>query len=173
MLVDDHSLIRDGLKTLLANQHDIVVIGSVNNGKEAVDFCQTKAPNVILMDISMPVMNGLEALKKIKSINEKIKVILLSMEVVEEHILTGINNKMSGYLPKDVKKDRLIEAINRVNDGEEYFDQKVSEIIFNKFRKKELNKSHLFGKSKKLILNILAVIFLELIVALILWIFGL
>jgi len=101
------------------------------------------------MDIMMPEMNGIEALKRLKESSEDVKVMLMSMEISEEFISEALEHGVSGYLPKDVRKGTLLKAIRMVNDGEEYFDAKVSEAIFKNFyKKKTKTKSSISGSGK-------------------------
>ncbi|MFT7036123.1 MAG: two-component system nitrate/nitrite response regulator NarL [Cyclobacteriaceae bacterium] len=171
LIVDDHALVRDGLQALLVKAGTIEVVGQACCGQEAIETVKDNHPDVVLMDICMPGMSGLEALQEVKKIAPNVKVILLSMEIDEASILKAVNEGMDGFLPKDLKKGRLVEAINRVYDGEEYFDPRVSDVIFRKHRKKEFSKKRLVP-SKKLILNIAAVLTLELIAGILLGFIG-
>ncbi len=175
LIVDDHALIRDGLKALLRSVNEIQITGEASNGLEAIEKVKSARPDVVLMDIRMPKMNGLEALKEIKKISGKTKVILLSTEVSEEYINEAINNGAQGYLPKNIKKTRLVEAILRVYHGEDYFDPSVSDVIFKSHLKKPLKgqvKKHLAQGKRKIALELIAILSLELLAGVILGFIG-
>src|SRR6185436_7734148 len=104
LLVDDHVLLRDGVAVLLKQADDIQVVGSFATGEEAVSKVSALLPDVIVMDIHLTGMTGIEATRWIKERNPRIKVILLSMEVKREFVSSGIQAGIDGYLPKDVEK---------------------------------------------------------------------
>jgi len=141
IIVDDHAIIRDGISAMLKYDDDIQVVAEAANGLDAIIQVEHHGPDVVLMDIIMPEMNGIEALKKMKNTAGDTKVILLSMEISEQFISEALEYGVSGYLPKDVRKGTLISAIKKVNDGEEFFDPKVSEAIFKNFYKKKTKGS--------------------------------
>lgn len=134
LLVDDHQVITDGLKSLLNNQPGIRVSATASNGKEALEVVRILGIDLVLMDIDMPVMNGLDATKLIKSTANPPKVIILSMHsekgMVEELIETGVD----GYLLKNSGKEELVSAIQAVMKGNKYFD---SEVTLSLLAKKE------------------------------------
>lgn len=133
LIVDDHTLVRDGLISMLRVENDINIVGEASNGKDALQIIKNAEVDVVLTDIVMDELNGLETTKLIKEYNENIEVILLSMEVNEGFISEGIKNGAKSYLPKDVSKRRLLEAIRSVSKGEKYFCEKISKIIFESF----------------------------------------
>jgi DNA-binding NarL/FixJ family response regulator len=137
MLVDDHKIIRDGIAALLSKANEIEVVGAVSSGEEAVNEVENFAPNVILMDIMMKGMTGVEAARWIREQSPQVKVILLSMEVSKEYVSAGIQSGISGYLPKDVEGEKLIEAIRTVFSGGKYFDDAITGLIFDDYYKKE------------------------------------
>lgn len=141
IIVDDHALIRDGISAVLRYEDDIEVVAEAANGLDAIIQAEHHNPDVVLMDIMMPEMNGIEALKKIKETSPETKIILLSMEIAEEFIAEALEFGVSGYLPKDVRKNVLVTAINRVYEGEEFFDPKVSDAIFKNYYKKKTKGS--------------------------------
>ncbi|UXP32110.1 response regulator transcription factor [Reichenbachiella agarivorans] len=150
VIADDHGLIRDGIHAMLRYEDNINIVAEAVNGLEAIIRVEHHLPDVVLMDIMMPEMTGIEALKKIKETAPETKIILMSMEISEEFISEALEYGVSGYLPKDVRKDVLIKAINRVYEGEEYFDSKVSEAIFKNYYKKKTNNSSVVAGSGKL-----------------------
>jgi len=137
LLVDDHQLLREGLAAMLKDVEHIHVVGSASSGEEAVNMAQSKQPDVILMDIMMKGMSGIEATRWIKEQNPQIKVIIVSMEVNQGLIGEGIKSGIEGYLPKDVDKNTLVQAINKVNAGEKYFSEDITKIVFESFYQQE------------------------------------
>jgi DNA-binding NarL/FixJ family response regulator len=137
LIVDDHTLVRDGIKSLLGNIDDIFVCGLCSTGEEAVGLARTLAPDIILMDIIMKGMTGIEATRWIKEQNNKIKIILLSTEVKKEFVAAGIKSGIDGYIPKDVSQDILLQAIRTVQTGERYFTEAITKLIFEDFYEHE------------------------------------
>ena len=150
MIVDDHAIVRDGITAMLQNVNQIQIVGEATNGLEAIDGVESHQPDVLLMDVKMPEMDGLEALKKIKLTMNEVKVILLTMEMEEEVISEALSHGVKGYLPKDTGKRGLVEAIERVYAGEEYFDPRVSEVIFKSYYKKKTRTSTIVPGSGKI-----------------------
>ncbi len=140
LLVDDHELFRDGVASLLKTQNDIQIVGSLASGEEALDKVDDLAPDVVLMDIMMGGITGIEATANLKQSSPDVKVILLSMEANSKFIESGIKAGAWGYLPKSVNSGVLIKAIHAVHKGEQYFSDEVSAIIFEKFLKKSMGQ---------------------------------
>lgn len=133
VIVDDHGLLRQGIASLLENIADIEVIASLSSGEEAVSLPSSVQPDVFLMDILMKGMTGIEATRWIKEQNPNIRIILISSEVNKDFISAGIKSGIDGYLPKDVGKEELINAIRKVMSGERYFSQQVTSLVFQDF----------------------------------------
>ena len=131
LLVDDHQLILDGLKSLLKHIDNLVVAGEANNGREALRLLDIFNVDVVLMDIDMPVMNGIEALKEIKRINPLIKVIILSMHNESGMVKNLLGIGADGYLLKSTSQDELIRAITKVANGDKYFSTDVTLALLN------------------------------------------
>lgn len=138
LIVDDHALVRDGLCAMLSGLPEFSVVGEASSGNEAINKTQTYDPDIILMDIMMPVMNGIEATQLIKEDHPNVKVIFLSMEVTEAFISEAVKVGASGYLLKDSRKNVLLEAIKKVADGGKYFSNSISELVFEKFYENSL-----------------------------------
>lgn len=118
LLVDDQILFAESLKTFLVNYApDIEVLGISQNGKEACDFVQNKKPDIILMDVHMPVMDGVEAVKNIKANFPEIKIIMLSTYDEDEYVRSALLSGASGYLLKDISPTELIISIRALNAG--------------------------------------------------------
>jgi DNA-binding NarL/FixJ family response regulator len=133
LLVDDHTILRDGMASILHHIEDIEVVGGISSGEEVVNTFAEYNPHVILMDIMMSGMNGLEATRWIKEQNDRIKIIIVSSEISKDFVSKGIKCGIDGYLPKDVDKETLIEAIRTVNRGEKYFNQAITSLVFEDF----------------------------------------
>lgn len=131
LLVDDHPLVRDGIRARLESEEGVSVIGEAQNGQEALDFVAQRAPDVALMDVSMPVMNGLDATKIFKEQHPEVRVLILSMHDSREYILQLIQSGASGYILKDVSSDELIKAIETVHQGGTYFSSGASQSLFS------------------------------------------
>lgn len=155
LLVDDHTIVRDSIAIMLAQIDDMQIVGSLSSGEELISKARDLNPDVIVMDIHMKGMTGIEATRWVKERNNKIKVILLSMEVKKELVATGIQSGIDGYLPKDVEKATLIEAIRVVSKGEKYFNEAITNLVFEDFYNREVSarqtKQHLqlTGLSKR------------------------
>lgn len=151
LLVDDHRLMREGIAAMLQGLENVEIVGSVSSGEAAMNLIDEVKPNIILMDIHMGGMTGIEATRWIKEQNPGISIILISMEVNQELISAGIKAGISGYVPKDTDKDILIEALHAVSKGEKYFSPEVTALIFEEFYSKEKDgKSSTKKKSTEL-----------------------
>ncbi|OQX75619.1 MAG: hypothetical protein B6D61_10050 [Bacteroidetes bacterium 4484_249] len=144
-VVDDHDIIRDGIKALLMLADDIVIIGDAENGDSLFDFLEIGLPDVLLLDITMPGMSGIEIARKLKTEYPEIKIIILTAESSEKNIFDSIEAGVKGFLPKNAGKDKLINAIRSVYDGEEYFDNSVSQIVLKSY----INSSGKTGKKEQ------------------------
>ena len=123
LLVDDHAVLRDGLRFLLEAQGDIQIVATASNGQEAVDQALINCPDVVLMDISMPVMNGIEATKQICAFCKETKVAILSMHHTAEYRQRAYEAGAAGYLMKDSAGTELIAAVRALHQGQSYFKQ--------------------------------------------------
>ncbi len=118
MLVDDHAIVREGLRAMLESESTFKVIGEANHGEQAVQMATELQPRIILMDISMPVMDGLEATKLIKRQLPQCTVIILTMHHTESHVVQAIQAGASGYLLKDSPRREVLEMIRAASSGE-------------------------------------------------------
>jgi DNA-binding NarL/FixJ family response regulator len=129
ILVDNHTIIRDGLRRLLEEESDIEVIGEAENGRQAVKIALEKKPDIVLMDIAMQEMNGIEATRQIKTKAPDVKIIGLSMHSERQIVVGFLKAGASGYLLKDSETIELVEAIRKVYSGRSYFSQQISDIV--------------------------------------------
>lgn len=125
ILVDDHQLILDGLKSIIENEIDLTIVAEANDGAKALQYCSTLKPDLLLMDIDMPVMNGLEASQQIKKQSPDCKIIILTMHDEAALIKRIMDIGANGYLLKNSDQGELIEAIRQVLSGKNYFSEKV------------------------------------------------
>lgn len=130
LIVDDHLLLRDGIAALLQQEPDIAVVGHAQNGREALDQIPQLNPEVVLMDIAMPVMDGLQATQLIKDKWPKVRVLILSMHDEPEYIRKIMHAGASGYVLKDVSSEELLRAIATVHQHGSYFSSGVSNHLF-------------------------------------------
>ena len=135
LLVEDHTIVRKGLRSLLSTEEDIEVIGEAENGREAVNFVEKHRPDIVVMDISMPLLNGMEATKQIKKRFPKTSVLILTMHANEEYIFEIIRAGASGYIVKKAAPEELIMAIQAVSRGEKFFSPMVSTKIVDELLK--------------------------------------
>lgn len=141
LLTDDHSLIRHGVAAMLSDVDDIEVIGSVPSGEDAINTVREARPDVILMDILMGGMTGIEATRWIKNDDPTIKVVMLSMEISREYVSAGIQSGVDGYLPKDIDKETLVQAIRTVFSGGRFFNDAIMKLVFEDFYSREKLKT--------------------------------
>ena len=133
LIADDHQLVREGIESMLAGAPDIEITGLVSSGEEAINSAREMPPDVVLMDIIMPGMNGIEASRWIKEIDERIRVIIVTMEISKEFVSAAIKSGVDGYLPKDIGKEMLHDAIRAVYNGDRYFNDAIKKLIFEDF----------------------------------------
>ncbi len=129
LLADDHTILRKGLRLLLEREAEFKVIGEASNGREVVDAVDRDAPDVVIMDIAMPMMNGIEATKRISEGHPKTAVIILSVHSDEAYVLRALKAGARGYLLKDSAEGDLIQAVRAVAAGKAYFSPAVSKIL--------------------------------------------
>jgi len=137
MIVDDHRLLRDGLAALLSQMDDIEIVGSIGSGEEAINAFPNLKPDVILMDIMMGGMTGIEATRWIKEQHKSVRVILISSEIRKDLVEAGIQCGVDGYLPKDVDINVLHQAILTVYSGGRYFNEAITNLVFEEFYQKK------------------------------------
>jgi two-component system response regulator NreC len=129
LLADDHIVMRTGLRALLERQPNLEVVGESENGRETIDLAASLRPDVVVMDIGMPVLNGIEATKTIVTEQPTTAVIILSMHVDESYVMRALKAGARGYLLKDSAPADLISAIQTVAQNKSFFSPKVSRIL--------------------------------------------
>ena len=133
MLADDHKLVRGGLSALLKGIGGVEVVAEANDGREAIQLCESHQPDIILMDIAMTGMNGLEATSRISKEFPQVRVIILSMHTSEEYVLKALRAGAAGYLLKDAGISELELAITAVAQGETYLSPPVSKHVITDY----------------------------------------
>lgn len=139
LLVEDHKLTRIGLKTVIERTDDLKVIGEAENGEEAVQKADQLKPDVVLMDVGMPVMDGIEAVQKIREQNKDINSIMLTSHDNERDILASLSAGACGYCLKDVEPERLYTAIRSVNEGDVWLDSTVASRVMKAYNTAEVS----------------------------------
>lgn len=133
VLADDHVLVRNGIKALLEDQSDIIVIDEASNGKEALEVIINNKPNILIVDIRMPELNGIEVVKEVNKRYSDIKTLVLSMHDSEEYVVKAIQAGADGYLLKGASKEEFLKALHKISNGGKYFTGDISTIIMNNF----------------------------------------
>lgn len=131
LIVDDHAVVRDGLKMIIESHEDLQVVGNADNGHDAVDKAVALQPDVILMDIAMPDLNGIEALRIISERVPTARVIVLSMHHTTEHVFRAIQGGARGYILKESAGSHVVKAIRSVVRGHKYFCDAVDATVFH------------------------------------------
>jgi two-component system response regulator DegU len=132
VLADDHVLVRNGIKAMLESDTQIDVIGEAGNGVEALETAKNLKPDILVLDIRMPEMNGLEAAAKLHDVAPDTKAVILSMHDSEEYVLQALDAGAYGYLLKDTDKTEFLKALKQVHNGNKYFSGAVSNVLANR-----------------------------------------
>ena len=162
LLVDDHALFREGLRSLLDDQDDIEIVGEAEDGLEATKLVSVLNPTVILMDINMPVIDGVEATRIILKENDSVGIIILTMYPQDEYVFEALKAGAKAYLLKDTRSKRLLEVIRSVHAGHAVIDTEMTARLLNEFRRvtseKEMKTPHVQGLNdqERVILNLVA-----------------
>ena len=131
VLADDHVLVRDGIKALLEDQKGITVIDEASNGIEALEVINQNKPDILIVDIRMPEMNGIQVVREMSKSYKDVKTLVLSMHDSEEYVVQAIQAGADGYLLKGASKEEFLKALNKVASGGKYFTGDVSAIMKN------------------------------------------
>jgi DNA-binding NarL/FixJ family response regulator len=151
MIVDDHQIVRDGLKAILHNEENIVVTAEADNGRTALKLIKELNPEIVIMDIAMPDMNGIDATRRISAEHPDVKVLILSMHHDKRMVIEVFNAGARGYLLKECASDELLRAIRTLLQGETYLSPKISSIVVKGLKKqqKEEITSDIFSLSSR------------------------
>ncbi|KAB1156634.1 response regulator [Flavobacterium luteum] len=140
-LADDHVFVRDGIKSLLENEENIVVIGEANDGLEALAVVASQKPDLLIVDIKMPYLTGIEVIEQLRSENNLIKIVVLTMCESEEYVLKSVKAGADGYLLKGSSKEEFLKALHTVSNGGKYFSGDISSILVDQLTKPSLSVS--------------------------------
>lgn len=145
ILADDHTILRHGLSKSLERQDDMEVVGQAKDGRSTIEMVKELQPDVVVMDISMPDLNGVEATRRIVKENPKVKVIGLSMYSSDKYIREMFRAGASGYLLKDCPFEELVEAVRNVSTGKTFVSPSIGNVLVNKFTGKHDEDSSAFS----------------------------
>jgi NarL family two-component system response regulator LiaR len=158
MIVDDHEMVRKGAKGYLEAQLDIKVVAEAESGEEAVRLAREYVPDVVLMDLVMPKMDGVEATRKVKDVSPRTQIIVLTSYHQDEHIFPALQAGAISYLLKDVKARDLVEAIYQAAKGEATLHPRVAARVIKQFRPEEPTKPNLFTELTEREMEVLTLI---------------
>ena len=133
LLADDHAVVRDGLRVLLEQVGDFEIVGTAGNGRDAVAEAQRLSPDVVVMDIAMPELDGIEATRRILEKCAGTKVLILSMVLSSEHLHRAMHAGARGYVLKESAGDEVVEAVRAVQAGKRYLSHKISETMIDDY----------------------------------------
>jgi len=129
LLADDHAVVRDGLRALIEKQTDMAVVAEAADGRECVRMAEEQVPDIVMMDIAMPNMNGMEATRRILAANPHCGVVILSMHQDESYLLGSLKAGAKGYLLKDSLRTEVVDAIRAVSQGRSFLTRKVARVL--------------------------------------------
>jgi len=132
-LAEDHAIVREGLKMLLGQEGDIEILGEAGNGREAVRRVKGLLPDVVLMDIAMPELNGIEATRQIRESAPATEVVILSMYATGEHVFQALNAGARGYVLKESVSEEVVQAVRAVHAGHRYLCEKISDAMIEDY----------------------------------------
>ena len=163
ILADDHVFVRDGIKSLLENEANITVVGEATDGLEALSLIESLQPDLMILDIRMPNMTGIEVVEQLRSKNNLVKIVMLSMHESEEYVLKSIQAGADGYLLKGSSKEEFLKAVHTVANGGKYFSGDISSILIGQLTnsslvtepKQSLAEEQIITKREKEILKLL------------------
>ena len=141
ILTDDHQIVRDCIKAMLSDMPGIQIIAQAGSGKELFDLLRTNNADVIILDIELPDMSGIDICRQIVAVYPEIRILILSMYTGEEFIFKAISEGAKGYLPKNTNREELVEAIRAVAENREYFSPVISEIMLKSYIQKAKSKN--------------------------------
>jgi two-component system, NarL family, response regulator NreC len=156
LLADDHSVVRRGFKLILDSQNDMEVVGEAANGREAVQLAEQLQPDLVVMDVSMPELNGIEATRRIAEVSTRTRVLALSMHKDSVYVREILRAGAKGYLLKDAADHDLLSAIRAVSRGEGYLSPAVSEGVLTDYRKHVTNPIDLLTSREREVLQMIS-----------------
>lgn len=163
ILADDHVFVRDGIKSLLENEANITVVGEATDGLEALSLIDSLLPDLLILDIRMPNLTGIEVVEQLRAKHNPLKIVMLSMHESEEYVLKSIQAGADGYLLKGSSKEEFLKALHTVANGGKYFSGDISSILVSQLtnpqsgteQKQSLAEEQMITKREKEILVLL------------------
>jgi DNA-binding NarL/FixJ family response regulator len=140
VLADDHHLLRRGFRSLLSGEPDLEVVGEASNGMEAIEMCRRLRPDLILMDVRMPEMDGITATRRIKEEQPGVGVLVVTMHDNPDYLLEALDAGAAGYVLKDAPADRLISAVHRTLNGESPLNQELATLLLRRLADEKQHK---------------------------------
>lgn len=137
LITDDHQLFREGIANLLSSSPQIEIVGQAENGQQAIEKARNLKPDIVIMDLSLPIINGVDATRILQNELPGTKVLVLSMHDDKNYIKEALEAGAFGYLFKDCTYDQLIEAIHTVNQGKKYLSDKITEVLIKDYLNKD------------------------------------
>jgi len=158
LLADDHALIRHGIRNLISNNPTLEVIGEVGDGEELLEFLQTNVPDLLILDISMPKLTGIEAVSKVKKLYPAIKILMLTMHKNKQYFYHAMSAGADGYLMKEDSDEELLLAIKRIQDGKSYLSpflsQDFADDVISAYRNNRSSPFETLTKREREVLNL-------------------
>lgn len=133
LIVDDHEVVRDGLKNILLSLNNVAIVGEAANGEDSISMYDSLKPDLVIMDISMPGMNGIEATRIIKENDPNAKILILTMHDNQEYLNQIIRSGAKGFVLKNTDKEELLDAVKTVSSGENFFSKDISKLIIENY----------------------------------------
>lgn len=149
LIADDHSVVRQGVRVFLETQNEIEVIGEADSGEQAVEMCAEFAPDVVLLDLILPRINGVEATRQIKQVSPRSNVVILTSYHEDEYIVPAIKAGALSYLLKDVSPQELVEAVRKASCGEAVLHPQIAQKIIKGLRETDANQPNLLDELSK------------------------
>jgi len=158
LLVDDHAVVRQGVRTFLETQADLSVVGEAGSGEEAVELAEQHVPDVVLMDLIMPDMDGVEATRKVKQVSPRSQVVILTSYHEDEHIFPALKAGALSYVLKDLSAEELAEAVRKAAKGEAVLHPRVAARVIKELQGLRDNKVNPFTELSERELEVLKLI---------------
>lgn len=156
LLADDHTIVRQGLKLILSAHSDLEVVGEAANGKEAVELTSKLKPDLVVMDVAMPELNGIEATRRMVEANSRIKILVLSMHKEAVYVREILRAGARGYILKDAIDSELVSAVRSVAKGDGYISPAVSGALLNDYRKDVTDPLDLLSNREREVLGLIS-----------------
>ncbi|HRE39754.1 MAG TPA: response regulator transcription factor [Ignavibacteria bacterium] len=142
LIVDDHQMIREGVKKILKSEPDIQILGEAKNGVEAIDFVSKNQIDLVILDITLPGQSGIDIMKSLQKIHNKIKILIFSMHPEDRFAVRALKSGASGYLTKDAGAEQLVNAIHKIANGSKYISETLAEQLALEIYEEKFKELH-------------------------------